>query len=81
MQIPLFGAGLALGLSALAETDETPKARKIVGEEPSPTATYDCNTGSGTCNVGQATCESGTISPGSYGGRPACDSGSSDSNL
>ena len=80
MQIPLFGAGLALGLSALAETDETPKARKIAGEEPSPTATYDCNTGAGICNVGLATCKSGTISP-DGGGRPACDSGSSDSNL
>jgi len=44
---------LALGLSALAETDETPKARKLASGDIDiePEATYE----TGSCNRGYAT--------------------------
>ena len=66
-KIPLFGAGLALGLSALAETDETPKARKLAGERVEPQAVV-CN--AGTCNSGyydpryRIVCNAGTCNAG-----------------
>ena len=68
-KIPLFGAGLALGLSALADAGEAPKARKLVGGDIEPEAicaTGSCNTGfvTYTCNTGDTskdppTCNSG----------------------
>ncbi|MCD6505720.1 hypothetical protein J7M22_03750 [Candidatus Poribacteria bacterium] len=62
-KIPLFGAGLALGLSALAETDETPKARKIAGWDVKPLTI--CNYGGGICNQGVVACNIGDCNDGS----------------
>mgnify|MGYP000089880996 CR=1 FL=1 len=58
--VPLFGAGVSLGLTALAEADDAPKARKLSGENVEPSAycntgtiETECNTGAGgTCNAG-----------------------------
>ena len=69
-KIPLFGAGLALGLSALADVGETPKARKLAGGDiVEPEAT--CSTGS--CNVGDVWygCNTGDAST----DPPTCNSG------
>lgn len=60
-KVPLFGAGLALGTSALAEADEAPKVRKISGGDVRLLGTVcnigeckiTCNTGDGSsCNTG-----------------------------
>ena len=85
-KIPLFGAGLVLGLSALADMGETPKGRKIAGGEVNP-CVYSCNTG--TCNSGEAQwwCASGddstfppTCNSGSYIGQ-LCNEGTCNSGL
>jgi hypothetical protein len=56
-RVPLFGAGAALGLNALSEAGEVPKARKLSGKDVGPFGCNvgDCNTGgcnAGTCNSG-----------------------------
>jgi len=58
---PLFGAGAALGLNALSEAGETPKARKLSGADVGPLV-FSCN--SGTCNSGSldVACYSGDTS-------------------
>ena len=59
-KVPLFGAGAVLGLNALSEAGETPKARKLSGEDVGPSA-Y-CNVGETVCNTGsEGVCNAGTI--------------------
>jgi hypothetical protein len=59
-RVPLFGAGAALGLNALSEAGEVPKARKLSGADigifgycNTGTTEIECNTGAGgICNTG-----------------------------
>jgi len=61
-RVPLFGAGAVLGLNALSEAGETPKARKLSGADAGP---FGCNVGGcargAVCNAGDNTgCNIGT---------------------
>jgi hypothetical protein len=60
-KVPLFGAGAALGLNALSEAGEVPKARKLSGADVGPLV-FSCN--SGACNSGSLStaCYSGDTS-------------------
>jgi hypothetical protein len=59
-KVPLFGAGAALGLNALSEAGEVPKARKLSGKDVGPYA-Y-CNVGRMTCNAGDGgACNAGKV--------------------
>ena len=61
---PLFGAGAVLGLNALSEAGETPKARKLSGADVGGSV-YSAYCNAGACNAGYICyCNTGICNPG-----------------